>query len=83
MDSLYLAAVCSRYMQSYDRAEDYLIHLLKLAPDMGRVYQELGHLKRATGDIETAIDHYRQPANVTGFAGLMAGSFRILQTSKQ
>ena len=27
---------------------------------MGRVYQELGHLKRATGDIETAIDHYRQ-----------------------
>ena len=60
IDSVYLAAVCSRYMHSYDRAEDYLIHLLKLAPDMGRVYQELGHLKRAIGDIETAIDHYRQ-----------------------
>ena len=35
IDSLYLAAVCSRYMQSYDRAQDYLNQLLKLAPDMG------------------------------------------------
>ena len=59
IDSLYLAAVCSRYMQSYDRAQDYLNQLLKLAPDMGRVHQELGHLKRATGDVETAIAQYR------------------------
>ena len=59
IDSLYLAAVCSRYMQSYDRAQYYLNQLLKLAPDMGRVHQELGHLKRATGEVETAIAQYR------------------------
>ena len=59
IDSLYLAAVCSRYMQSYDRAQHYLNQLLKLAPDMGRVHQELGHLKRATGEVETAIAQYR------------------------
>lgn len=60
IDSLYLAAVCSRYTRAYDQARDYLDRLLGLSPDMGRVYQELGHLKRALGEGEAAISHYRQ-----------------------
>ena len=35
MDSLYLAAVCSRY-KNYKDAENYLRKLLSIAPDMGR-----------------------------------------------
>lgn len=75
IDSLYLAAVCSRYMQSYELAQDYLNQLLKLAPDMGRVYQELGHLKRITGDIENAIAQYRHACELN--PGLLA-SWEVL-----
>ena len=35
MDSLYLAAVCSRYTKNYNDAENYLRKLLSIAPDMG------------------------------------------------
>ena len=34
--------------------------MLSNAPDMGRAYQELGHLNRDTGNEEDAIRHYRQ-----------------------
>jgi tetratricopeptide (TPR) repeat protein len=60
IDSLYLAAVCSRYLKNYDDSKKYIESLLSTAPDMGRAYQELGHLNRDTGNQENAIAHYRQ-----------------------
>ncbi|MBT5217773.1 MAG: hypothetical protein HOM10_09185, partial [Gammaproteobacteria bacterium] len=42
IDSLYLAAVCSRYLKNYDDSKKYIQSLLSQAPDMGRAYQELG-----------------------------------------
>ena len=60
IDSLYLAAVCSRYLKNYDDSKKYIESLLSKAPDMGRAYQELGHLNRDMGNGENAIAHYRQ-----------------------
>ena len=60
MDSLYLAAVCSRYKKNYKDAENYLRKLLSIAPDMGRAYQELAHLNRDMGNKIQAIGYYRQ-----------------------
>ena len=60
MDSLYLAAVCSRYKKNFEDAENYLRKLLSIAPDMGRAYQELAHLNRDKGNKLQAIGYYRQ-----------------------
>ena len=60
IDSLYLAAVSSRYVKNYDDSKKYIEALLMNAPDMGRAYQELGHLSRDNGNEEDAIRHYRQ-----------------------
>ena len=60
IDTLYLAAVSSRYLRQFDESKKYIEGLLLNAPDMGRAYQELGHLNRDMGDKENAIRHYRQ-----------------------
>ena len=59
-DSLYFAAVSSRYLKNYKDSQKYLERLLTITPDMGRAYQELGHLNRDSGNIEKAVTHYRQ-----------------------
>lgn len=72
IDGLYLAAVSSRYLKKFDESQKYIEHLLTIAPDMGRAYQELGHLNRDRGDEEKAVVHYRQacelnPALIPGW----------------
>ena len=60
IDCLYLAAVSSRYLKHFGDSKKYIESLLLNAPDMGRAYQELGHLSRDMGNEEKAIRHYRQ-----------------------
>ena len=60
IDSLYLAAVSTRYLKKFDDSKKYIEHLLFNAPDMGRAFQELGHLNRDMGNEEKAVMHYRQ-----------------------
>jgi len=60
IDSLYLAAVASRYLKKFDASKIYILSLLKYAPDMGRAYQELGHLNKSTRNDEEAISNFRQ-----------------------
>ena len=60
IDSLYLASVSSRYLKKFDDAKKYIERLLMNAPDMGRAYQELGHINRDLGNEEQAVIHYRQ-----------------------
>ena len=60
IDSLYLAAVSTRYLKKFDDSKKYIEQLLLIAPDMGRAYQELGHLNRDIGNEEKAVMHYRQ-----------------------
>ena len=71
IDSLYLAAVSSRYLKQFDDSKEYITSLLLNAPDMARAYQELGHLNRDTGDEEQAVIHYRQACELN--PALMAG----------
>ena len=49
-----------RYLKNFEDSDNYLKRLLTVAPDMGRAYQELGHLNRDLGKEEQAVTHYRQ-----------------------
>ena len=60
IDSLYLAAVSTRYLKQFKESKKYIEDLLVNAPDMGRAYQELAHLNRDMGNEEKAVMHYRQ-----------------------
>ena len=60
IDSLYLASVSSRYLKKFDDSIKYIERLLHNAPDMGRAYQELGHINRDVGNEEKAATNYRQ-----------------------
>ena len=75
IDSLYLAAVSSRYLKKYDDSKTYIETLLTHAADMGRAYQELGHLNKSIGNEQLAIANYRQacelnPALIGSWNGL-------------
>ena len=59
-DILYLSAVSTRFLKKFDDSRKHIENLLLNAPDMGRAYQELGHLNRDMGHEEKAIMHYRQ-----------------------
>jgi tetratricopeptide (TPR) repeat protein len=60
IDSLYLASVSSRYLKKFDDSKKYIEQLMVIAPDMGRAYQELGHIYRDMGDETKSVIHYRQ-----------------------
>ena len=60
IDALYLASVSSRYLKNFDDSKEYIERLLFNAPDMGRAYQELGHIYRDMGNEAKAVIHYRQ-----------------------
>jgi tetratricopeptide (TPR) repeat protein len=60
IDALYLASVSSRYLKKFDDSKKYIEQLLFNAPDMGRAYQELGHINRDMKNDEKAVINYRQ-----------------------
>ena len=60
IDILYLSAVSTRFLKQFEVSLKHIEQLLFNAPDMGRAYQELGHLNRDMGNEEKAVMHYRQ-----------------------
>ncbi|MDB4254151.1 sulfotransferase [Gammaproteobacteria bacterium] len=75
IDALYLASVSSRYLKNFNDSKEYIERLLFNAPDMGRAYQELGHIYRDMGNEAKAVTHYRQacelnPALMSSWASL-------------
>ncbi len=58
IDSLYLAAVCLRYLKRHDEAAARLSALRESKPDFGRGWQEEGHLRREQGDARGALAAY-------------------------
>lgn len=58
--TLYLLAVCYRYIHKFSEAKNTLNKLIEVRPDYGRAFQELAHLCRAEQNIEMALSHYRQ-----------------------
>jgi tetratricopeptide (TPR) repeat protein len=75
IDSLYLAAVSSRYLKKYDESKKYILSLLGCAPDMGRAYQELGHLNKSIGNDLEAISNFRQACELNP---ALIGSWKAL-----
>ena len=57
-DALYLKAVTLRYMRRLRDAEEIANRLLDVVPDLGRAWQELGHILRAQGRAEDACWAY-------------------------
>ena len=57
-DGLYMAAVAARYSGRHAEAGSYLETLKSASPDFGRAFQEEGHLSRAMGQNEAAINAY-------------------------
>ena len=60
IDALYLASVSSRYLKNFNDSKEYIERLMFNAPDMGRAYQELGHIYRDMGNEAKAVIYYRQ-----------------------
>ena len=60
IDSLYLAAVSTRFSKKFIDSKKHIENLLINAPDTGRAYQELAHLNRDMRNEEKAVMHYRQ-----------------------
>ncbi len=58
-DALYAAAVCARYRKNYVDAEIFLERLFQEVPEFGRAYQELGYLKRETGELAAALHAFQ------------------------
>ncbi|MFT6956081.1 MAG: tetratricopeptide (TPR) repeat protein [Halieaceae bacterium] len=54
-EALYMAAVCHRYLQKYDKAQACLDSLMSLSNDRGRCYQEQGHLHVALNAPQKAL----------------------------
>ncbi len=57
-DTLYMCAVCARYLKEFDKASALIERLKRSAPDFGRGFQEEGHLRLAMGDERGAREGY-------------------------
>lgn len=59
VDALYTSAVCARYRKDYLAANAFLQRAFQEAPEYGRAYQELGYLKRETGEPAAALHAFQ------------------------
>lgn len=78
--ALYLNAVCLRYLGRLDDALTILERLRDSAPEYARAWQERGHLQRRRGDVEGALDAFREAVRLN--PGLLA-SWRSLAELEQ
>ena len=82
--ALYRLAVCRRHLGEFEAARRALDELERAAPDFARLWQERGHLAKATGDGQAALAAYREAvrrddallASWRGVAALGAGALR-------
>ena len=72
-EALYIAAVANRYLARHQDAQDYLDRLHSQIPEYGRAWQEAGHLARATGETEQAVEAYGRAVR---FNPALAASWR-------
>ncbi len=90
IEALYFNAVCHRYAEQYNLAQAELDKLKILAPELGRAYQEQGHLYLAQKKSNHALEAFAQacrmnPALIASWkiqAGILASQGK-LQASGQ
>ena len=74
-DALYMAAVAARYQGHLDAAHDRLSQLHAALPEYGRAWQEAGHLAKARGAADDALNAY---ARAVRFNPALEASWRAL-----
>ena len=72
-EALYIGAVANRYLARHEAAREQLDRLHALMPEYGRAWQEAGHLARANGDSEAAVQAYTRAVR---FNPALAASWR-------
>ena len=60
LENLYLLAVSQRYNRDFEKALENIKSLLELDPDFSRGYQEKGHVFRAMGKFDLALESYHR-----------------------
>lgn len=70
IESLYILAVCQRYLKQQTEALATLVRLKTVKPDYGRAFQEEGHIRRQLNDMDAARAAYELA--VTFNPGLIA-----------
>ncbi len=81
-ECLYLLAVAQRYQQQHDPARITLERLKRLSPEHPRAYQEQGHLDRAIGRPDAALEAYRHACRLNpALEASYRGQIDILRTS--
>ncbi|NKI33990.1 tetratricopeptide repeat protein [Wenzhouxiangella sp. XN79A] len=78
--ALFLAAVNLRYLRRFDEALGTLSRLVRIAPDYGRAFQEIGHNHRDCGRIAPACEAYARATELN--PGLLA-AWRFLAELRQ
>ena len=63
-DAAYLAAVCYRYKNQHDQAQQLIDRLKSTALDKGRIFQEQGHLYKAQGQLESALASFKTATEI-------------------
>jgi len=70
VESLYILAVCQRYLKQNAEALETLSQLKIVKPDYGRTFQEEGHVRRQLSDMNAARMAYEQAVSLN--PGLVA-----------
>ncbi len=79
VDANYYLAVCLRYSRKLMEAHDVLIKLRKIAPEHGRVHQEIGHTNLAMGNLLDAFNAFRAAVQFNpSLKAALAGQIDIL-----
>ena len=60
VENLYLLVVSQRYNRDFEKALENIKSLLELDPDFSRGYQEKGHVFRAMGKFDLALESYHR-----------------------
>lgn len=79
-EAIYIVAVCDRYLNEFDKARQRLAQLLELHPGYPRAFQEQGHIERALGNSEAAIEAYRSAVTLNPS---LLSSWRCIATLQQ
>ncbi len=79
VDANYYLAVCLRYSKRLMEAHDVLINLRKIAPEHGRIHQEIGHTNLAMGNLLDAFNAFRAAVQLNpSLKAALAGQIDIL-----
>ena len=84
LENLYLLAVSQRYNRDFEKALENIKSLLELDPDFSRGYQEKGHVFRAMGKFDLALESYHRATQLnSALVASLNAQIAILEDANQ